>query len=114
MFCLCGVEIYQTLADQFTGERPVYGVFAQDEIAFIEAQQQKGQLEYSFDKLVDSYVEAIKRQGELSRMTLVGLSFGGLVALEAAKRFRKEVWISQAWYCWIPMYPPAFTARFPN
>ncbi len=90
VFCLCGVEIYQTLADQFTGERPVYGVFAQDEIAFIEAQQQKGQLEYSFDKLVDSYVEAIKRQGELSRMTLVGLSFGGLVALEAAKRFRKE------------------------
>lgn len=87
VFCLCGVQIYRDLAQQFDNQRPVFGVFAEKEFAIIEAAQQ---LQYSFDSLVQSYIDAIKRQGNYASLTLVGLSFGGLVALEAANTLRKE------------------------
>jgi amino acid adenylation domain len=87
VFCLCGVQIYRHLAAQFNNGRPVFGVFAEKEFAIIEATEQ---LRYSFNSLVQSYVDAIRRQGTYSSLTLVGLSFGGLVALEAADILRKE------------------------
>lgn len=86
-FCLCGVQIYRDLAQQFDNQRPVFGVFAEKEFAIIEASQQ---LHYSFDALVQSYIDAIKRQGNYASLTLAGLSFGGLVALEVANVLRKE------------------------
>lgn len=85
VFCLCGVQIYRDLAFQF--DRPVFGVFAAQEFAIIEAARQ---LRYSFDDLVRSYIDAIRRQGDYASLTLMGLSFGGLVALETANILRKE------------------------
>lgn len=90
VFCLCGVQIYQHLADQFANRRPVYSVFAKKEIDLIDAQQANSKIVIDFDSLVQSYVDAIKRQGNFQKLSLIGLSFGGLVALEAADRFRKE------------------------
>jgi thioesterase domain-containing protein len=87
VFCLCGVQIYRDLAQQFENQRPVFGVFAEKEFAIIEASQQ---LHYSFDALVQSYIDAIKRQGNYASLTLVGLSFGGLVALEVANALGKQ------------------------
>ena len=90
IFCLCGVGIYQELATQFAASQPVFGVFAKKEIAFIDAQKNHTKIEFNFSSLVKTYVEAIKRQGEYKSITLLGLSFGGLVALEVAKVFRQE------------------------
>ena len=87
VFCLCGVQIYRDLAQQFDNRRPVFGVFAEKEFAIIEASQQ---LHYSFASLAQSYIDAIKRQGNYASLTLVGLSFGGLVAIELAKVLRKQ------------------------
>lgn len=87
VFCLCGVQIYRDLAQQFDNQRPVFGVFAEQEFAIIEASQQ---LHYSFDALVQGYVDAIKRQGNHESLTLVGLSFGGLLALEAANALNMQ------------------------
>lgn len=87
VFCLCGVQIYRDLAQQFDNQRPVFGVFAEKEFAIIEASQQ---LHYSFDTLVQSYIDAIKRQGNYDSLTLIGLSFGGLVALEVANALAKQ------------------------
>lgn len=89
VFCLCGVRIYQDLAEQFEDQRPVYGVFAKKEIDFIAAKKTNREISFDFDSLVDSYVDAIRRQGDVPRLALMGLSFGGLVALEAAKKFRE-------------------------
>ncbi|MBC6906210.1 amino acid adenylation domain-containing protein [Saccharophagus sp. K07] len=82
IFCLCGVQIYRDLAQCFEDRRPVFGVFAKKEFTIIESSED---LHFSFDAFVQSYVDAIKRQGGYSSITLVGLSFGGLVALEVAK-----------------------------
>lgn len=87
VFCLCGVQIYRDLAQQFDNQRPVFGVFAEQEFAIIEASQQ---LHYSFDALVQAYIDAIKRQGNHASLALVGLSFGGLVALEVANALNKQ------------------------
>jgi len=87
VFCLCGVQIYRDFASQFSNDRPVFGVFAEQEFAIIEA---TSHLHYSFNNLVQSYVDAIRRQGNYSSLSLVGLSFGGLVALETANILRKE------------------------
>src|SRR5690606_19854533 len=39
VFCLCGVQIYRDLAQQFEHQRPVFGVFAEKEFAIIEASE---------------------------------------------------------------------------
>ncbi|MDZ7925391.1 MAG: amino acid adenylation domain-containing protein [Marinagarivorans sp.] len=85
IFCLCGVMIYSELAATFNDERPVYGIFAQEELQLISSDQ-KVPVDFSFDLLTDSYVNAILRQGHNEHVTLVGLSFGGLICLEAAKK----------------------------
>lgn len=90
VFCLCGVQIYQAFADEFEDARPVYGIFAQMELAFITQEQQHEPQDYSIDLLVETYVEAIKRQGDFPRVSLVGLSFGGLIALEVAQRLARD------------------------
>ncbi len=90
IFCLCGIEIYQQLAEMFEAKHPVYSVVAKEEIAFIEAQKKHKSLSFDFDELVKVYVDAIKRHSNGSALSLVGLSFGGLVALEAARILKCE------------------------
>lgn len=88
VFCLCGVKIYQELANHFVDQRPVYSVFAKKEIDILDARKNRHKVQFDFDSLVQSYVDAIRRQGDIPRLSLVGLSFGGLVALEATRRFQ--------------------------
>lgn len=88
VFCLCGVKIYQELANHFVDRRPVYSVFAKKEIDILDARKKRHKVQFDFDSLVQSYVDAIRRQGDIPRLSLVGLSFGGLVALEATRRFK--------------------------
>ncbi len=90
IFCLCGIEIYQQLAEMFEHKNPVYSVVAKQEIAFIDAQKKQEALSFDFDELVQVYVDAIKRHDKGAPLSLVGLSFGGLVALEAARILKAE------------------------
>jgi acyl transferase domain-containing protein/thioesterase domain-containing protein len=86
LFCLCGVQIYKEFADYFS-DIPVYGMYAEQEIAVI--QQESGmEDQISIKNLVDAYVDAIKRQLKGKKFSLVGLSFGGLLALEVAKEMK--------------------------
>lgn len=110
VFCLCGVKIYQDLADQFDNQRPVYGVFAQKEIGFLDAQRSNRKPFFDFDSLVQSYVDAIRRQGDIKRVSLVGLSFGGLIALEVANKFR-ELEIEVTDVILLDTYLPSSTYR---
>ncbi len=90
LFCLCGVEIYQALANCFDKKRPVFGVFSKEEIAIIQAQDANVDLNFNFELLVQTYVDAILRQGYFPRISLAGFSFGGLLALEVAKCLRSR------------------------
>lgn len=86
IFCLCGVLIYKAFAEYFD-DHPVYGIYAEAEVKVIRQQSAETQ-NLSFDELTEAYVKAIKRHLPESSMILSGLSFGGLVALEVARKLR--------------------------
>ncbi len=89
VFCLCGVMIYSELAATFNNTQPVFGVFASEELQLINpTKHQPRRASFSFETLVDHYIEAILRQGNFKRIVLVGLSFGGLICLDVAKKLK--------------------------
>ncbi|PKL39692.1 MAG: hypothetical protein CVV44_05575 [Spirochaetae bacterium HGW-Spirochaetae-1] len=90
IFCMCGVQIYAELAECFQGLRPVYGIFASEEVTFLNAEANNQSIDFSFDALVESYKSALLRQGRPQALTLVGLSFGGFICLEVAKKLIAE------------------------
>lgn len=91
IFCLCGVMIYQKLANLYEHKRPVYGVFTDVETAYFENRREILDLDReNLSRLVQQYVLAIKRQGVNNKLSLVGLSFGGFIALEVAKALKQD------------------------
>ncbi|WP_026193645.1 type I polyketide synthase [Teredinibacter turnerae] len=86
VFCLCGVQIYKEFANHFL-HNPVYGMYAKEEIAIIQDEAEgEGSAEVSIDSLVDTYVQAVIRHLSGKELMLVGLSFGGLLALEVNQK----------------------------
>ncbi|MFH0974670.1 MAG: amino acid adenylation domain-containing protein [Spirochaetota bacterium] len=90
IFCLAGVQIYAELAEHYKGLRPVYGIFASEEVSFLNAEANNESIDFSLDALVETYKSAILRQGKSKALTLVGLSFGGLMCLEVARKLTTE------------------------
>ncbi|MET0410977.1 MAG: phosphopantetheine-binding protein, partial [Polyangiaceae bacterium] len=83
IYCLAGVQLYKELADHFT-DRPIFGIYAKRELAGIQAQDQGTAIDVPVDVLVQTYVDAVARHATQKKLVLVGLSFGGLMALEVA------------------------------
>lgn len=85
IFCLCGVQIYKEFALHFT-DSAVYGMYAREEIAVIQREEQGAAGDISIDSLVETYVQAVIRHLSGRELMLVGLSFGGLLGLEIYER----------------------------
>ncbi|GAA1889734.1 non-ribosomal peptide synthetase [Streptomyces durmitorensis] len=87
LFCvhpgLGEVLVFVNLAKYFTGERPFYALrargFGQGESHFA-----------SFDDMVTTYVEAIRRAQPSGPYAVAGYSYGGAVAFEIAKRLEAD------------------------
>ena len=84
MFCLLGVGIYRHFAVNLGPHQPVYGVYTSEENAL------SGGVDTirggAIDKLASAYVEILKAELEEPRLQLAGLSMGGVVAMEVARR----------------------------
>jgi thioesterase domain-containing protein len=83
IYCLAGVQLYRRFAEYFT-DAPVYGVYAKEELAGIDAGLAGVSSHVATDLLVQRYADAVARHANQKRLVLAGLSFGGLMALEAA------------------------------
>ncbi|MFG2650619.1 alpha/beta fold hydrolase [Streptomyces sp. NPDC048436] len=87
LFCvhpgLGEVLVFVNLAKYFTGERPFYALRAR---GFGEGETHFG----SFDEMVATYVEAIRRTQPSGPYAVAGYSYGGAVAFEIAKRLEAE------------------------
>jgi acyl-CoA synthetase (AMP-forming)/AMP-acid ligase II/acyl carrier protein len=83
-FCLCGLNLYQELADAMPNSSSVYGVYVAQEDAFFKELLNKGIANISTDALANAYAEAILRFQKAGPYRVLGISFGGLVALETA------------------------------
>jgi len=86
IFCLCGMRIYNELAQQFEGENPVYCVFGKQEIAMLNQPRGDDLAIFDSQKFLDAYVKAILRQHPGGSMVLAGFSFGGVLAIEVAQK----------------------------
>jgi amino acid adenylation domain-containing protein len=85
LFCICGIEIYRPFACALGGERPVYGIYVEDEKVFLE-QAAAGRINnISIAKLAQSYAKAVLRAQSEGPYQLAGVSLGGVLALETAR-----------------------------
>jgi amino acid adenylation domain-containing protein len=88
VFFICGIHLYQDLANAIGSEHASYGIFLPaEERAFERARQ------HSVDQvqlLSKMYVEAIKRQFPKGPYVLAGVSFGGVLAYEMARQLSAQ------------------------
>ena len=83
IFCLSGVQIYQDIADHFGDSHPIYAIYAREELAVADNQQNG--ISLPVNNLTKAYVDAIKRQRPVGPYILSGLSFGGMLAVDVAR-----------------------------
>ncbi|MCA8964867.1 MAG: amino acid adenylation domain-containing protein [Planctomycetes bacterium] len=86
LFCLLGIQIYRHLAHGLGERQPVFGVYVPEEQGMVEGLPGSRSSSVSIDRLADAYVEVIRSSHPSGPYRLAGLSFGGVVALEVARR----------------------------
>ncbi len=90
LFCLCGIALYQDFADSLGGDRPVYAIYVDEEQALLDEASRGRVADVSVERLANAYRAAILRQQPEGPYQLAGISFGGLVAVETARRLQQE------------------------
>jgi len=85
LFCLFGINLYQKLADNIGRDQPVYGIYVSQEEKLFEQAMLNNLSENLATELASIYCDAIMRQQSHGPYQLAGISFGGVVAVEAAK-----------------------------
>ena len=90
LFCLCGINIYQELADSLGVTQPVYGIYVAEEQALMNAVMDGKASDLSVVHLAELYSEAILRKQKEGPYQLAGISFGGLLAIETAQILKSK------------------------
>jgi amino acid adenylation domain-containing protein len=88
LFCVCGLHLYQELADQLAPEIPVFGVFLPFEEQLLDADTSDQPRHRSIEELASAYVAAIREKQPQGPYLLCGVSFGGVIAYEVGYRLR--------------------------
>ena len=88
LFCLCGIQLYRSLAECFAPERPVFGVFVAEEMAFMDTTMDADRRSPGVVELAARYLEAIRAKQPEGPYHLVGFSFGGVLPYEVAQQLR--------------------------
>lgn len=114
IYCLCGMRIYNELAQQFEGKNPVYCVFGKQEIAMLSQSRDDENLAvFDSQKFLQAYVKAILRQHQGESLILAGFSFGGVLAVEVAQQL-ESMGVSVETVAMIDSYmPSAFQRSLP-
>jgi len=90
LFCLCGINIYQELANSLGTTQAVYGIYVAEEQALMSALIEGIDLDLSVVHLAQLYSDAILRKQPEGPYQLAGISFGGLLAIETARILQKK------------------------
>ncbi|MEE9386237.1 MAG: condensation domain-containing protein [Nannocystaceae bacterium] len=87
LFCICGIHVYQDLAQLLGGDRPVYGVYVPVETELLGggSRPQPAAIDAStIPRLAAHYVAAIRKVQPHGPYSLAGVCFGGVLAYEVA------------------------------
>jgi amino acid adenylation domain-containing protein len=84
IYCICGVQLYRELAQQFAPDIPVHGVFLPWEEQLLDASRRPTEL--TVEEMAGRYIQAIRTEHPRGTFSLVGISFGGILAFEIARQ----------------------------
>jgi amino acid adenylation domain-containing protein len=84
VFCISGVDLYQSVANELAPGFPVYGMFSQVEAAHWANVDRASAS--SVSELAADYVATIRDMHPSGPYVLVGFSFGGVIAYEMAQQ----------------------------
>jgi len=85
LFCLCGIDIYQSLANKLAPNIPVYGIFLPIEGKLFDAENKE---HIDVETMAKEYVAAILKVQDKGPYRLTGISFGSILAYETAKQLQ--------------------------
>lgn len=88
LFCICGVQIYQELANRLAPDVPVYGVFVPMEMEYVSPTSSEGGRLPPVERLAAEYLTTIRARQPKGPYRLLGFSFGGVLAYEMAQQLR--------------------------
>lgn len=88
LFCICGIHLYQELADQLAPLMPVYAIFVPCELGILNGDPEGSFV--SVEGLAADYLAELRKKQPHGPYHLAGLSFGGLLALEIAQQLRRN------------------------
>jgi amino acid adenylation domain-containing protein len=89
LFCVCGLHLYQELADQLAPDVPVYGVFLPFEEQLLDDSSRKEPRHRSIEELARAYAMAIREKQPHGPYLLCGVSFGGVMAYEIGHQLER-------------------------
>jgi thioesterase domain-containing protein/acyl carrier protein len=84
IYCICGVQLYRELAQHFAPDVPVHGIFLPWEEQMLDGSGDAGHL--TVEDMASRYIRAIRSEQPLGTFSLVGISFGGILAFEIARQ----------------------------
>lgn len=90
LFCIYGILLYRDLVHQLQPDRPIYGVYLQEEIDLLKPGNlnHRNSVFASVPAIAAGYLAAIRTVQPHGPYHLVGESFGGVVAFEMAHQLR--------------------------
>jgi len=88
LFCICGIHIYQELADHLAGHASVYAIFVPCELSILNGDAKSDFI--SVEELAADYRAELQKKQPHGPYYLAGLSFGGLLAYEIAQQLRRR------------------------
>lgn len=92
LFCLYGLMLYKDLANCLGTKRMVCGVYLEEEVSLIHKGRDSEEFKIfsSVDKIANRYLASIRAYQPKGPYFLCGESFGGITALEVARKLEQE------------------------
>jgi amino acid adenylation domain-containing protein len=84
VYCICGIQIYRQLAEHLGPDIPVHGVFLPWEEQILEDSRDYADL--TVEEMAQRYLRVIRKHQPSGPFSVLGLSFGGVLALEIARQ----------------------------
>jgi amino acid adenylation domain-containing protein len=90
LFCICGIHLYQDLANHLAPHRQVYAVFVPCELGILNGEVDEESFFISVEEIAADYIVEMQKKQPHGPYHLAGLSFGGLLAFEIAQQLRQK------------------------
>jgi len=89
LYFVCGINIYQNIADNLPKNTEAHAIFIEDERKLVEENASQSETT-STQRLASIYVDSIIDKINDKEISLCGISYGGLLAIEVANQLQQK------------------------